>query len=78
MSMPLKNCKQLKENNICYTPWLRLIYQEFVQNFLSSVFYFCVSVLEKADCTITMADKDLFDLMTGKLEGQKVRVIENS
>ena len=42
------------------------------------VFCFCVSVLEKADCTITMADKDLFDLMTGKLEGQKVRVIENS
>lgn len=26
---------------------------------------------KKADCTITMADKDLFDLMTGKLEGQK-------
>ena len=45
---------------------------------LSSVYYFCVSVLEKADCTITMADKDLFDLMTGKLEGQKARVIENS
>ena len=40
--------------------------------FLSSVSYFCVSVLEKADCTITKADKDLFDLMTGKLEGQKV------
>lgn len=28
---------------------------------------------EKGECIITMADKDLFDLMSGKLEGQKVR-----
>ena len=48
-----------------------------IKNFIKCIL-FCVSVLEKADCTITMADKDLFDLMTGKLEGQKVRVIENS
>lgn len=49
------------------------------QGFHSNFTYTCSSsykfISEKADCTITMADKDLFDLMTGKLEGQKVTMM---